>query len=548
MFTGGDQPSLQGSLAALQKKVLRQNPSMRALNSEDDPNLISGQLFKRSSAFHTWKTRSCYLHYHRFQFYNLKGILKRDYDFSDQKHGRICIKVCIGCTPFGFCLSFKDEKLIFCAKNEKDQKRWIDGFVTHCDAQIDQAFVALATDKTGVRLGLLRLGDHHQAMPTFDEDAHKEQHERHMMAARDNITHADGGFDDATVFDQDKYQFDYGPLKETYSKITFPSALANGDVLVGIGPMVRRVNFTEERILSVAFYIEVVEAQAHFNQPQHQQYQNQTSEQLFRDQTFYFNLIKSSFRKTFVISCRKRTSKSMVLAILIDELSIRIPYHPVLEEIRGFIEKSLKKGQSMVMTCNADNTIFQFRYCGETYPPISSSELCQAVQGIFFDLDSIQQEAKRGLIDRLPSILFESFSYNKLSSSPSLELEQSEPQHRVRSNSLESQDNDEYAEEILDKMEEQEQEYRRQESCSFVARVGAIIDMDSGIHFPGYLSDSEALIGTWTRPSTPEFSNASEVPASEKHVEYTVGLYVDANNMCEYLLRYKGKYPTKFIR
>lgn len=192
----------------------------------------------------------------------------------------------------------------------------------------------------------------------------------------------------------------YGPLKEMYSRITFPPSLANGDLLVGVGPIVRRMGWTDERILAVGMYIDPETAGKEL-----EKFHGRVAKTLHGDQQFYDHILfHTTFRRSFVVTARKRVSKSVLTALLRDELAPRMgPNAAALQTFLGFIEKSLKKAESMVMRIHEDDR-FEYRLRGQLYPPIASHALCKCIQALFFDSNSIQHDAKRGLIERLPSL------------------------------------------------------------------------------------------------------------------------------------------------
>lgn len=368
--------------------------------------LLLGKLMRRDRRFLTWKWRDFILERNRLQYFSEKGFRKGDIMITPTTP--ITIRLTSEPKPFGFLLFIKDEKLTLAAQNEMERRKWIDIFCDVFHASVEQA----PPDNKAER----------RARPTFlpipDLNSSGSSHSLSLShhGSMNSITGASnktlpiGSPDmeklnptsgvDMDVIPILESRMTYGPLKETYSRITFPPSLANGDLLVGVGPIVRRMGWTDERILAVGMYIDPEVATAELAK-----FHGRTTKSLYGDQTFYDHLLmRTTFRRSFVFTTRKRVSKSVLTALLHDELGPRMgPESPALQTFFGFIEKSLKKAESTVLRIHEDGR-FEYRHRGQLYPPIASNALCKSVQALFFDNNSIQHDAKRGLIDRLPSL------------------------------------------------------------------------------------------------------------------------------------------------
>ncbi|KAG7398999.1 hypothetical protein PHYBOEH_009992 [Phytophthora boehmeriae] len=383
--------------------------------------LLLGKLMRRDRRLFTWKWRDFVLERTRLQYFSEKGNRKGDIPLSP--HTPITIRMCSEPKPFGFLLFIKDQKLTLAAASERERHQWIDVFCDVFHASVEQA----PTDNKAER----------RARPTFlpipdmgDDDVDQEGSGNNLVVQQNGSlvdgesgefadtgnhltpTMAHNMLDNEHIGNMERSSFGadvipilesrmtYGPLKEMYSRITFPPSLANGDLLVGVGPIVRRMGWTDERILAVGMYIDPETATKEL-----EKFNGRVAKSLHGDQEFYDHLLfHSTFRRSFVVTARKRVSKSVLTALLRDELSPRMgPSAVALQTFLGFIEKSLKKAESMVLRVHEDGR-FEFRLRGQLYPPIASHSLCKCIQALFFDSNSIQHDAKRGLVERLPSL------------------------------------------------------------------------------------------------------------------------------------------------
>jgi hypothetical protein len=441
---------------------------------ESSALLLHGKLLKRDRAFPTWKLKEFYLERHRLLFFSEKGTRKGEIMISSKTP--ISIHFFEDPKPFGFVLFIRDERLILCAPNENERKRWIGVFteVFHADVQ----------------KGRTHLDS--KAKPTF------------LPVPIVNPS--------LSVNSAESY-IKFGSIREWHSGISFPPNLSNGDLLTGVGPIVRRMGWIDERILAVGMYIDYEGAIKEL-----ECYSKRSALELYGDQTFYDAIIQSSFRRTFVITSRKRVSKSVLITVLHDELSQRMSGDLVaLKVILGFVEKSLKKATSMVFTCNSNGTL-EFRLRGAPYPPISSPELCKCLQSLFFDATSIQYDAKRGLIDRIPSLLGDR---DEIYANHTERLVKDRP----NTNNVEYGEIDN--EETEDDIDEHEHELLRRESRCLDVQFGPLVDLDTELRFEGQFVDDSVLLGTWTIQDT--------------HVgPATIALYVSASGAIESLLKFKG--------
>ncbi|TYZ63477.1 hypothetical protein PybrP1_006645 [[Pythium] brassicae (nom. inval.)] len=382
--------------------------------------LMQGKLMRRDRTFLTWKWRDFTLERTRLQYFSEKGVRKGEIALSPTTP--ITIRLLAEPKPHAFLLFIKDEKLTLAAANENEQRKWIDVFCDVFHASVEQA----PADK----------GDR-RARPTFlpipdiaKDKAAAAASAHHGTggsgggasggassatggAAAAGATHGGGSSGAAATAAGEgepgafpevipilESRMTYGPIKESYSRITFPPSLANGDLLVGVGPIVRRMGWTDERILAVGLYIDPEGAARELDA-----FHGRTVKSLYGDQAFYDHLLAlTTFRRSFVITARKRVSKSVLTALLHDEVAPRVgAAKDGLDTFLGFIDKSLKKAESMVLRLTPDGR-FEYRLRGQLYPPVASPALCKCVQAMFFDVNSIQHDAKRGLIERLPSL------------------------------------------------------------------------------------------------------------------------------------------------
>ncbi|RLN60575.1 hypothetical protein BBJ29_002835 [Phytophthora kernoviae] len=316
--------------------------------------------------------------------------------------------------PFGFLLFIKDQKLTLAAASERERHQWIDVFCDVFHASVEQA----PTDNKAERrarptfLPIPDMGDdgvdqesngsnlivqpggslvNGESGEFVDTGSHSTPTMAHNMLDNEHMSSMERSSFGADVIPILESRMTYGPLKEMYSRITFPPSLANGDLLVGVGPIVRRMGWTDERILAVGMYIDPEAATREL-----EKFNGRIARSLHGDQEFYDHLLfHSTFRRSFVVTARKRVSKSVLTALMRDELSPRMgPTAVALRTFLGFIEKSLKKAESMVLRVHEDGR-FEFRMRGQLYPPIASHSLCKCIQALFFDSNSIQHDAKR---------------------------------------------------------------------------------------------------------------------------------------------------------
>ncbi|CAH0478551.1 unnamed protein product [Peronospora belbahrii] len=395
--------------------------------SNDNGVLLLGKLMRRDRRLFTWKWRDFVLERTRLQYFSEKGNRKGDISLSPSTP--ITIRMCNEPKPFGFLLFIKDTKLTLAAATERERHQWIDIFCDVFHASVEQTLVDNKAERRS-RPTYLPIPDRaieHDTGNSNNNNNSSSNNNNHLLLQHtSSINSAESGeFGDAgghttpvmahNVLDNEHMKRDsfgedmipilearmtYGPLKEMYSRITFPPSLANGDLLVGVGPVVRRVGWTDERILAVGMYIDPETATKEL-----EKFSGRVAKSLYGDQQFYNHLIfNTTFRRSFVVTARKRVSKSVLTALLRDELTPRMgPNATATSTFLGFIEKSLKKAESMVMRIHEDDR-FEYRLRGQLYPPIASHALCKCIQALFFDSNSIQHDAKRGLIERLPSL------------------------------------------------------------------------------------------------------------------------------------------------
>lgn len=512
--------------------------------------LMQGKLMRRDRTFLTWKWRDFFLERGRLQYYSEKGIRKGEITLTPTTP--ITIRLLNEPKPYSFLLFIKDEKMMLAALNEMERRKWIDVFCDVYHASVEQS----QSDKVDRR-----------TRPTFLP----------IPDIQKKLTSSSSATDDAgenAQFNEGipilESRMTYGPMKEVYSRVTFPPSLANGDLLVGVAPIVRRMGWTDERILAVGLYIDPEGATKELHG-----FDGRTAKSLYGDQTFYDHLrLQTTFRRSFVITTRKRVSKSVLIALLFDEISPRLGAGSVaLETFMGFIEKSLKKAESMVLRINPDGRL-EYRLRSQSYPPISSFELCRGIQGLFFDVNSIQHDAKRGLIERLPSLwggeildaqdeIFGSMDQKAACESDDEGDFDPELEDDDENDAYDDDDDDNLADdeidpygyrpsrltlprrtqstrEELDAMDEQEHEMLRSESRRVLPHFGPLIDPDSNVNFEGDLmSDGSALLGTWSQKIevAPE---EYDQPYDSHSYRFSVGLYVEPGGASECLLKYKG--------
>lgn len=384
--------------------------------------LMQGKLMRRDRTFLTWKWRDFTLERTRLQYFSEKGVRKGEISLSATTP--ITIRLLAEPKPHAFLLFIKDEKLTLAAANENEQRKWIDVFCDVFHASVEQAPADKGDRRT--RPTFLPIPDittdnktpgasHHHSTSSASTSgttsstgtsgtAHGSSSSHNLHPSGSSGNGSAGENEPSASFPEVipilESRMTYGPLKESYSRITFPPSLANGDLLVGVGPIVRRMGWTDERILAVGLYIDPEGARRELDA-----FHGRTVKSLYGDQAFYDHLLSlTSFRRSFVITARKRVSKSVLTALLHDEVAPRVgTAKDGLDTFLGFIEKSLKKAESMVLRLTPDGR-FEYRLRGQLYPPIASPALCKCVQAMFFDVNSIQHDAKRGLIERLPSL------------------------------------------------------------------------------------------------------------------------------------------------
>ncbi|KAI9922029.1 hypothetical protein PsorP6_001901 [Peronosclerospora sorghi] len=395
--------------------VHSQMTSSAAAPTDGNGVLLLGKLMRRDRRLFTWKWRDFVLDRTGLQYFSEKGNRKGNIPLSP--HTPITIRMCNEPKPFGFLLFVKDTKLTLAAATERERRQWIDVFcdVFHASVEQTQADTKAERRARPTYLSIPDVGHDHessssnlQPQPTTSVsstdtgdymtrgDVSTPMMAHHALA--NEATKRDS-FDEEVIPILES-RMTYGSLKEVYSRITFPPSLANGDLLVGVGPLVRRMGWTDERILAVGLYIDPETATKEL-----EKFHTRPAKNLYGDQEFYDHLLfHTTFRRSFVVTARKRVSKSVLTALLRDELTTRMgPNAVATSTFLSFIEKSLKKAESMVLRIH-ENGQFEFRLRAQLYPPIESHALCKCIQAIFFDNTSIQHDAKRGLIERLPSL------------------------------------------------------------------------------------------------------------------------------------------------
>ncbi|GMF20934.1 unnamed protein product [Phytophthora fragariaefolia] len=529
--------------------------------------------------------------------------------------------------PFGFLLFIKDTKLTLAAATERERHQWIDVFCDVFHASVEQAPADNKADRRArpTYLPIPDMGDdgidhdssasnllaqpsNPLASADSGEAADSGGHSTPVMA-HNVLDNEHGGSLKRDSFGEDvipilESRMTYGPLKEMYSRITFPPSLANGDLLVGVGPIVRRMGWTDERILAVGMYIDPETATKELDK-----FHGRVAKSLHGDQQFYDHLLfHTTFRRSFVVTARKRVSKSVLTALLRDELTPRMgPNAAALQTFLAFIEKSLKKAESMVMRIHEDDR-FEYRLRGQLYPPIASHALCKCIQALFFDNNSIQHDAKRGLIERLPSLWGGEVldAQDEIFGSLHERIQGMDSDDEDESESDEDSDDDSEAEDLFGAVDsgeddkpshdtelhetaekphgeaegdpsadvmkprkdsrsrrhsnigppkiqrqpstkdewaeydEQELEMLRRESRSLMVHFGPMVDRDSGVMFSGDLVVDGSAL---LGTWSHQFSVSPEdfdKPYGSHQYRFTVGLYVDPGSLSESLLKYKG--------
>ncbi|CAI5724291.1 hypothetical protein KXD40_001002 [Peronospora effusa] len=591
------------------------------MNANENGVLLLGKLMRRDRRLFTWKWRDFVLERTRLQYFSEKGNRKGDIPLS--AHTPITIRMCSEPKPFGFLLFIKDTKLILAAATERERHQWIDVFcdVFHASVEQTQAdnkaerrarptylpIPDLGIDHDSSTSSNLMLLQHTSAMTSTesgefgDEDGYSTPVMEHNVLDKENMKRDSFEEDMIPILES---RMTYGPLKEMYSRITFPPNLANGDLLVGVGPVVRRVGWTDERILAVGMYIDPETATKEL-----EKFSGRVAKSLYGDQQFYDHLLfNTTFRRSFVVTARKRVSKSVLTALLRDGLTPRMgPNATATSTFLGFIEKSLKKAESMVMQIHEDDR-FEYRLRGQLYPPIASHALCKCIQALFFDSNSIQHDAKRGLIERLPSLwggealdvqdeIFGSLR-ERLQSIDSEDEEDSESDDdnddeddsevedlfgspERGGNNHQSQENagkDENKENTDEPEEEHavakagkssqskrnsslgshrihwqpstkdewaeyddnELEILRRQSRSVMVHFGPMVDRDSSVMFSGDLVVDGSALLGTWSHKFSLSLDENDAPNDCREYQFTVGLYVDPGAISESLLKFKG--------
>ncbi|ETV69296.1 hypothetical protein H257_14923 [Aphanomyces astaci] len=481
--------------------------------------LVHGKLLKRDRTFHTWKLRHVRMDKDSICCVNNRGArrgeLHRSAGILPGGAMDISIRLFEAPKPFGFELRVRDEKLFFAADSDNDRDRWVDALVAHWGASLDQASVNISTDR-----------DRNPALLRFTAT------EPQPAPPALSSTHPVEEDDDAPLI----LPTVLGPLIETASTIQFPSVLkATGDVLMGVGPFIRRVRWTYEPILAVALYIDSTAVSTTFDA-----FRGRSLASLYDDPSFYSCLLDSRFRKTFVFSCRKRLSRSALTTALHDELRPRIGSGAVdeLVELMTFVDKSLRKGESMICTIHPDATLLDFHFKGLSHPSLVAPALCRCIPALFFDANSIQTHAKRGLIERMPYLwgLLPAFPTSFSPRSCRISL----PKDFETDDECDQEEEDEGEDERDDDEEEEEEDGDGtnndddDDMVPFSSTFGPLIDLTSAVVFPGTLAASSISGGT----SIVLLGTCGS--ADEGEARWTVGLYVDAAGASSHLVRFKG--------
>lgn len=594
--------------------------------------LLQGKLLRRDRTFLTWKWRDFYLEKHRLQYFNEKGVRKGEIVITPTTP--IMMRLLNEPKPHAFLVFIKDEKLTVAAATAADRQKWIDVFTEVFHASVEDCQTTTASkvgsgekqekkrtrptflpipdmtsdDEVGARLGASGSrtpvaqapGSQGSTTSTTRSSLLRRpsdpMHPSAFAATSSNAKSTsvmDGsmsGEERRSLFRSSEGAIDIGAprtkfiaLKEQYSNVTFPRTLANGDVLVGVGPLVRRMGWTDERILAVGLYVDAEAAVKELHR-----FHLRNLKSLRGDQSFYDFLMQSSkFRRSFVVTSRKRVSKSVLIALLHDEIAPRVSGSTdALHTFLGFFEKSLRKAESLMLRIYPEGGRLEFRLRGQQYPPIASSMLCQCIQAIFFDVNSIQQDAKRRLIERFPllwgieepeDVLLaldngdrdvhhlndEPKDIDTLSDSEDGEDDDADDEQggtgriHIRTRDVRSSTGADRGsldhergmsmKEKLDELDEREHEYLRRESRSLGVHFGPIVDKDSNAYFRSdLLVDGSALLGTWSQKIAyvPIESDISRDSASQAPPERTcvvsIGLYAESGGASETLLKYKG--------
>ncbi|KAF1772701.1 Chalcone isomerase [Phytophthora cactorum] len=529
-------------------------PPMHAANAPGSGVLLLGKLMRRDRRLFTWKWRDFVLERTRLQYFSQKGNRKGDIPLTP--HTPITIRMCSEPKPFGFLLFIKDTKLTLAAATERERHQWIDVFCDVFHASVEQTPADNKAERRAkpTYLPIPDLGD-----DGLDHDSSASNllvHQSNSMEMGDIV---DGGGASTPVmahnlldnehggnmkrdsFGEDvipilESRMTYGPMKEMYSRITFPPSLANGDLLVGVGPIVRRMGWTDERILAVGMYIDPETATKEL-----EKFNGRDAKSLYGDQQFYDHLLfHTTFRRSFVVTARKRVSKSVLTALLRVELAPRMGANAAaMKTFLGFIEKSLKKAESMVMRVHEDDR-FEYRLRGQLYPPIASHALCKSIQALFFDSNSIQHDAKRGLVERLPSLWGGEVldAQDEIFGSLHDRNQSLDSDDEDDSDSDDSEDDSE-AEDLFGAAEHdinriRKTDWRTKRKLTVKKKESTLCQVTGDM-----VVDGSALLGTWSH----EFSVSPEEydePYGSHQYRFTVGLYVDPGAITESLLKYKG--------
>ncbi|KAL0583831.1 hypothetical protein ABG067_006275 [Albugo candida] len=569
-----------------------------------------GRLLRRDRRFPTWKWRDFVLERDRLQYFSVKGSRKGEICINESTP--ISIRKIDTLRPHSFIIYIKNEKITLAAGSEQERESWIDIFQTHFHANIEivssqtgekmkkkPAFVQLP-DATITEFSE-EISDHDVGEDSFNAQVLPMAEKNSQFLSIEKSHTAEPNPLETMRKESD---MTFGPLKEEFSKIIFPAKLPTHEYLLGVGPLVRRLGWSDERILAVGLYIDAESAWKELCQINLDRFtsyparrsstilsrcnstlseestgQKNSSKRAVRvvkrliaygDQSFYNDfLLRTTFRRIFVISSRKRVSRSVLIALLHDELQFRVgsDAKEALEMFLAFIEKSLKKTESMVFRLQPDGTL-EFVFRGTCFPPIASTALCRALQAMFFDLNSIQFDAKRGLVARLPSM----WVHSELEEAPmttdmqksgigtsgdemddeddedddeledqsdeskttSPEKERSDSAQNARENEILYRSRRHTMQKLFDvTVEGDEAVVPTELQYQLSTRLGSMVDSTSHIPYPGNLPeiDGSVLLGTWS--ASPSRSLDQQMTC--------VGLYVDPVDASDCLLVYKGQ-------
>lgn len=284
---------------------------------------------------------------------------------------------------------------------------------------------------------------------------------------------------------------------EVQIEVEFPNVLKNGDALCGIGKCIRRVGWIDEVLCLVAMYVDAdcardCSACTGFSTK---------LDGCKVDQVFYDSFMAEKFRKTFVFTSDKKISKSVLIAMLQEELTPRLKHSAEqLRKITDTIEKPLKKGESMTFTCYSDESV-GFQYKGNRQSVKAAMGLGSAIQAMFFDVHSIQSDAKIQLMEKFPLLKADDCIDSPLST-----------------------DGVQTSYEELDDASPTLQNKRQAFNAS-------VIHVPSGNLFPEQLTNRLGLVGICSPYHAPDMLEGGN---------YALGLYTDRSAMSANLIRYKG--------